>query len=133
MTGATSERTERTERRVRFAPDHGFVLWFCVVGGIGLWMIHISAVVSLARLTCTHPDAEWAAHGATFVLGLLTILGMWGCRNLLHLNRDANELDRDHPARMRFLATFGLWTGGFSLLLIVWEGMYVPFLSGCRV
>jgi hypothetical protein len=121
-------------RRSRFAPpNHGFRLWFCIVGGIVIWMVHISAIASLAGVSCTHPNVKWVMHAITIVLALLTVVAILGCRALLRDHDLAPDLARDEPSRLRFLAVFGLWTGGFSLLLIVWEGAYVAFLRTCPV
>jgi hypothetical protein len=126
--------TTDAPQRSRFAPPgHGFRLWFCIVGGIVIWMVHISAIASLAGVSCSHPNVKWVMHALTVGLGALTIVAIVGCRALLRDHDAAPELARDEPSRLRFLAVFGLWTGGFSLLLIVWEGAYVPFLRACGV
>ncbi len=123
--------TERAAPVAFAPPGHGFRLWFSVVGGIVIWMVHISAIASLAGISCAHPNVNWVMDAVSVGLGLLTIVAMLGCAALLRDHDDAPDLARDEPSRLRFLAVFGLWTGGFSLLLIVWEGIYVPFLRTC--
>jgi hypothetical protein len=125
--------TTTGERSTRWpaAPTHGVRLWFCVVGGIAIWMVHISSISALAPIACRHPNVSWVMDADTVALALLTILGMLGCWALRREHAQAPDLERDEPSRLRFLAVFGLWTGGFSLLLIVWEGAYVPFMRTC--
>lgn len=119
-----------TPRLLRPARE-GFRFWYAAVAGIGWWMVHLSTIAALARLRCSHPDVTWVMHGITVVLALLTAQATWWSLALLRENIDADETGRDAPAREYFLGLFGLLIGAVSVLLIVWEGAYVPFLRAC--
>jgi hypothetical protein len=113
-------------------PTRGFWFWYAVLGGIVLWAIHVTALSSLAATSCTHPTATWAMHALTVVLAAATIAAGWMCVMLIRGRGDHSEADPDVDGRLRFMALFGLLTQATSLMLIVWEGTYVPFLDACR-
>jgi hypothetical protein len=114
----------------------GVVTWAAVLVGIVAWMVHISALSSLIDLTCERPEVEWALHLLTLVTAALTLLGVWWCLRLARAS-PAGDGDGDGDerpaasARQRFLGFFGVIVGGFSALLILWEGSYVLFLNPC--
>jgi len=106
------------------------LLWTSALGGIGLWMIHITAVSGLAKYACNSHGALWTLHLATLVTGLLTAAGMFICFGVMRATDDdesAGSLAGNH----NFVGIFGLITGAFSLALILLEGSYVLFLSPC--
>ncbi|MDP9019644.1 MAG: hypothetical protein M3N25_02385 [Actinomycetota bacterium] len=114
-------------------PDTGQVgvkAWTGALVGIVAWMVHITAVASLVELTCERPAVEWALHLATAATAGVTLLGMWWCLDLVRGSRDPDAAGTRGGRRM-FLGLFGLMMGGFSVLLILWEGSYVLFLDPC--
>jgi hypothetical protein len=113
------------------APRHGFRLWFAVFSGIFHWMVHICACAAIAPYTCQHPWAEWVIDAITGVTAAATIVAMYWSWALVRVAQDASQEQSDLDGRSLFLGMFGLLTGGISLVLIIWEGLYVPFLSGC--
>jgi hypothetical protein len=113
------------------APRHGFRLWFAVFSGIFHWMVHITACAAIAPYTCRYPNAVWAINGLTALTGAATVVAMYWSWLLVRAAGDASSEESDLDGRSMFLGLFGLLTGAISLLLIIWEGLYVPFLSGC--
>jgi hypothetical protein len=112
-------------------PLHGVRLWYAVLAGIVLWMVHLFVETSLARIRCSHEWVSWLIHGVTVVLALGTILAMVWSWGLWRTYSEADEDNSDAEARWQFLGLFGFLTGAVSLLVIVWEGAYVPFLRAC--
>ncbi|MGI9118725.1 MAG: hypothetical protein ACR2G7_01100 [Acidimicrobiales bacterium] len=115
--------------------------WFAALGGIGAWMVHLIAVAALARISCTHSSATiWWTHGATLITALVTL----GAMALSEALRRAGPSESDPApvdtatvtaegyANLEFLGRFGLIVGGFSLLLIVFEGSMAVWLSACH-
>jgi hypothetical protein len=113
-------------------PTRGFWLWYAVLSGIALWMLHVTALSALAGTSCTHSAATWAMHALTLVLGAATIAGGWMCVMMIRGRDDHSEADPDLDGRLRFMGLFGLLTQAISLTLIIWEGTYVPFVDACR-
>ena len=55
----------------------GLHVWFAACGGIGIWMAHLIAVASLARIACTGSGvATWWNYGITAVAAGLTVFAM---------------------------------------------------------
>ncbi|MGH9135502.1 MAG: hypothetical protein ACRD0G_00465 [Acidimicrobiales bacterium] len=113
------------------APTHGLRLWFAVSGGVWLWLVHLTALSALVNLACRHPAVEWALHGATALLGAATVLAGWWCVAILRLAGTGDDEEPDLHGRLRFIALFGLITEVTSLLLILAEGAYVPWIDPC--
>lgn len=107
------------------APGAGTGLWVAALGGIPLWLIHLVALASLVPVVCRRPAVEWVMHGLTAGLGALTAWAMVVC-----LLVGWGDRDQVGPQR-RFVGRFGLLIAGTNLLLIVAEGIYVPFLDSC--
>ena len=112
-------------------PTHGLRLWYAVLSGIALWMAHVLIVTSLARIRCSEGWVDWILHGSTVVLGIGTLVGMVWSWQLWRQHADAVEDAPDATSRWMFLGLFGFLTQAISLLVIVWEGLYVPFLRSC--
>jgi hypothetical protein len=112
-------------------PTRGFRLWYAVLGGIGWWMVHILGIAGLARARCLHPSIVWAMHGLTVgTVALTTIAVIWSAGVWRHSNGGPEE-GAEPSGRLLFLGRFGVLVGAVSILLIVWEGAYVPWLRGC--
>ena len=114
--------------------------WSAVVVPIAAWTVHIVALASLVDLACDHPRVEWVMHGLTVGLALVCI----GCGALawryarLPGAESGSERDHEHggdsgttKANLHFLGQLGLAIAAVNLLLIVVEGIYVPFLDSC--
>ena len=119
-------------RRWSSGPTRGFWLWFALLAGIVLWLAHLTALAALAGPSCTHPAAEWSMHGLTVGLAAATALAGWMCLRMVSGRSDADAADGGLDGRLRFLGLFGLLTQVISILLIVWEGTYVPFIDACH-
>ncbi len=103
--------------------------WTAVVVPIAAWTIHIVALASLVDLACDHPGVEWVMHGLTVGLALVCL----GCVAIAwrHLRLPNGEDAGTTKANLRFLAQLGVAVAVVNLVLIVVEGVYVPFLDAC--
>jgi hypothetical protein len=108
----------------------GVKAWAGALVGIAAWMAHITALASLVELTCERPALEGALHLVTAVTAGVTLVGMWWCWALVRQAED-HDATGSRGGRLRFLGLFGLIMGGFSVVLILWEGSYVLFLDPC--
>ena len=112
------------------AKRRGALLWFAALVGIGAWMVHITAVSSLAKYACKSDGTLWTLHLATVVTAAITAVGIWICLAVMRSAED-EESSGTMAGNQNFVGVFGLTTGAFSLLLIVFEGSYAFFLSPC--
>ncbi|HEV8299236.1 MAG TPA: hypothetical protein VGQ20_18140 [Acidimicrobiales bacterium] len=110
----------------------GVRTWTAVFAGIALWLIHLTAASALAVTVCDHPATEWLIHALTVVTAAATGLAVHRSWLLTRAAGDADEEQAEPAGRARFLGRFGIITGVASIVLIVAEGAYVPFLAGCR-
>jgi hypothetical protein len=103
--------------------------WGAVVVPIAAWTVHIVALASLVNLACEHPRVEWVMHGLTALLGLVCI----GCLGIAwRYTRLPNGSDSGSThANLHFLGQLGVAIAIVNLVLIVVEGIYVPFLDSC--
>jgi hypothetical protein len=124
MTGTATETRGPSAGGVR--------TWTAVFGGIALWLIHLTAASALAATVCDHPATEWLIHALTVVTAAATGVAVWWCGRVARAAADADEEEAAAAGRARFLGRFGVITGVASIVLIVAEGAYVPFLAGCR-
>jgi len=103
------------------------LVWAAVVVPIAAWIAHLSAEASLVRLACDHDRVTWIMHAITVGLGLICV----GCIaiGLTYARRTATV---GANGSFKFLGAFAAAIAAVNLLLIVWEGLYVPFLPLCR-
>jgi hypothetical protein len=113
-------------------PARGVRLWVALFAGIGLWMVHLTACAALAAYACRHPHVHWVMHGLTATTAAATGIAIYWSGQFARHGYGADEEDAGAAGRARFLGRFGVITGVASLVLIVAEGLYVPFLAGCR-
>jgi hypothetical protein len=95
--------------------------WFAVTGGIGAWLAHITALSALVEPACGKSGAEWAMHGATLVCALLAAAAL----------AVSLALARNDSRPWHFVGQVGVISSVTNLVLIVFEGSYVVFLSPC--
>lgn len=98
------------------------LLWSAVAVPIAAWMAHLSAVASLVGLTNDRPDVKWVIHGLT--IGLTLVCVLLGVLIWPFVNRPESSV--------RFLARLALSSVVANIILILWEGSYVLFLSPHR-
>lgn len=113
------------------APSHGYRLWYAVLAGIGLWMVHLTSLAALVNLTCDRPGVAVAMDAITVILALGTGLALWWSIALVRATAGTVDDDPGLLGRLRFMGAFGALTEAISLILIVWEGIYVHLLSAC--
>jgi hypothetical protein len=103
--------------------------WGAVVVPIAAWTVHIVALASLVNLACDHPRVEWVMHGLTALLGLVCIGCLAIARRYMRLP-NGGDSGSTH-ANLHFLGQLGVAIAIVNLILIVVEGIYVPFLDSC--
>ncbi len=134
-----SSRASTTADDARSGPS-GLRTWFAVGGGIGAWLVHLIAVASLARISCTGSGTgTWVVHGLTVALALVTVGAMVLAEGLRRAAPDGDDppaatavVTAEGFATLEFLGRFGLLVGAVNLLLIVFEGSMAVWLSPCR-
>jgi uncharacterized membrane protein len=102
---------------------------------IGAWTIHIVALASIAHYACLHPRVHWVMHALTAALGLVCVVCAvvaWTLARRAGAVAGDGEEAGDEPASIRFLAYVAVAVALVNLLLIVAEGLYVPFLDACQ-
>lgn len=119
MTVTTSSRTDGPDTSVP-GWQHAVALW----GGIGLWMVHLTSVTALVGFACDE-DALWTIHLSTVVTAVLTVAVT---ALALRLRRVDDGLAGEAHG---FLGTLAVWMNGFSLALIIGEGLPPLFLPPC--
>jgi hypothetical protein len=107
---------------------HGFRVWFAVCGGIGAWMVHLTAMSALARRTCVTGE-DWIVHALTIGLAAVTVVAIVLSARL----RTPKLAGAVEPERtdLRFLGKMGLLIGAINLLLILFEGALVFWVPAC--
>ena len=119
-----SAAVSRRSHSIRSAVAGGVTRWFPFVGSIGAWAVHLVALASLVRLTCTDPGWEWAMHAITAGTLLVTLVaGAFAVR----LQRT-----RDDDIRSRSLGLVAVAVCIFNALLIVTEETLVWALRSQR-
>jgi hypothetical protein len=115
---------------------NGVRVWFAVLGGIGAWIVHLTAESALARRTCVSGQ-EWVLHVLTVGLAGVTVAAMLLAARLRDhecwIDGDARTATstRGSHGDLRFLGTMGLLIGAINLLLIVFEGALVFWVPSC--
>jgi hypothetical protein len=101
--------------------------WAATVVPIGAWMVHLTGEAALVRVTCEHRDIEWVMHALTAATALV-------CLACLAIGVSYARRPAEAPGNgaFRFLGVLAASVAFVNLLVIVWEGAYVPFLPLCR-
>lgn len=124
---ATTPTTPRAGRLRR----EGFVLWFCATAGIWIWTAHAVSSSVLASAACDHHAAHWVQHVVTGVTAVATLAATVVCWRVARGAPVGVGPEPDEPTRLHFIGWFGVLVDATSLLLILWEGIYLPFLGNC--
>jgi hypothetical protein len=109
---------------MRTLGGHRFWLWFAVLSGPFWWMVHITGVSALASGACGHHAYTWLAHGLTVATAVPVLYALSLCRTLVRANREDGNV-------VLFLGNFGLFVGGLSLALILFEEVYIWVVRIC--
>ncbi|HRW39610.1 MAG TPA: hypothetical protein P5254_18065 [Aquihabitans sp.] len=119
----------------------GVRLWVPVTAGIVLWMVHLTASSALANWSCRY-GLGWVDHLLTATTAGATVLAMVACerfrrRGVRHRDDRGEGGDGAGAAvelarNLEFLGWFGLILGGFSLLLILYEGSWALTVPACH-
>src|SRR4051794_41172510 len=97
------------------SPAHGVRLWFSLLAGIGLWMVHLTACAALAAYACRHPHVHLVMQGLTAVPAAATGIAIYWSGQIARHGYGADEEDAGAAGRARFLGRFGVITGVASL------------------
>lgn len=118
----------RPDLRLREFPDRGPIVWFALTAGILAWMVHLTAFAALVELVNDHGWfwLFYVGNGAAFAMAALA---MWLSWLIARAGAGTPEDAGTVAGRIRFLGLLGLLVNGINLLLIVWEGSYVFFIS----
>jgi hypothetical protein len=101
--------------------------WAATVVPIGAWVVHLTGEASLVRLACEHRGYEWVMHALTAGTALVCLACLaYGVSIARRLVGESGN------GAVRFLGVLAASVAFVNLLLIVWEGSYVPFLPLCR-
>ena len=106
----------------------GAALWLPALGGIGAWIIHITAEASLVQLSRSHEVVVWLMQLLTLVTALVAAGASWLSWRLVVRSRAA-EADGSPAGRTAFLGWFGVITGLLNLTLILVEGAYIVVID----
>jgi hypothetical protein len=96
--------------------------WIAATLPIFLWIVHLSACAALVGYVCDHPSTRWTLDALTIGLALACL--PCGAVSLAFTRRDDRAL--------RFVGRLGVAFTIINIILILWEGAYVLFLSPCR-
>lgn len=102
--------------------------WMASSVPIGLWIVHLTALASLAQFICEQSELAWVPHVLTVGLALACVPFLVISAQLLH---EAATDETETTADLRLLGWLGLGMGGASTLLIVGEGMIVIGVDPC--
>jgi hypothetical protein len=113
--------------RVRDFPDRGVLVWFAVTAGIAAWVFHLLFFASIVRFV--HDNGfYWLFYVGNAIAIVITLVAGW-LSWLLVQSSDESEDAGTPGGRRRFLGLLGLLSNGINLLLILFEGTYIFFLS----
>jgi hypothetical protein len=101
--------------------------WTATVVPIGAWIVHLTGEASLVRLACEHRGYEWVMHALTVGTALVCLACL-----AYGVSIARRPLEALGNGAFRFLGVLAASVAFVNLLLIVWEGSYVPFLPLCR-
>ena len=108
-----------------------FARWYPVWGGIGWWMVHLTALAALVNAACGDRALWWTMHGLTAVTAAATAVAVALSWRVLAATSGADDEASPPDGRDRFLAWLGLLSSAASLALILAEGSYVWFVDAC--
>lgn len=113
------------------APRRGLTgLWFALAIGPAAWAIHLMGQAAFVRYACNDPEWRWVLHGLTVVTALPTMAGLAICWAIVRRTPGPEDAATS-AGRTRFLALVAAFTAAISLGLILLEGSYVLWISGC--
>jgi hypothetical protein len=110
--------------------DHR-LLWAVATVPPAIWGIHLVYAAGMVHLTCSHPDLRWTLYVGTIIpAALVAGLTALAARRL----RQSPAADPDGASeadQLNFLGYLAVLVGLVNVLLIVAEGIVIPFLSSC--
>jgi hypothetical protein len=107
------------------------VLWILVWVSIGLWVFHLTFSAAVVHVTCSDPGWRWSLYAVTPLAAVPALLASLVALRVVReteLDDDAGPSEEDQIA---FLSRVTLFVAVINLVLIVAEGIVVPFVSSC--
>jgi hypothetical protein len=119
--------------RLPTLPDLGHrpLRWALVGLPIALWALHLTASAAIVRFTCSHPGWHWTLYAVTAVAGVPVLVTIGLSVLIVRQTAGADPDGVTEEDQIAFLGWVGVFVGVINLLLIVAEGILVPFLSSC--
>jgi hypothetical protein len=112
------------------AHDHR-LLWAVATVPPAVWSIHLIFDAAMVRISCSHPDLRWTLYAGTVIPAAL-VAGLTALAVLRLRRSPGGDLDgSSEDDQLAFLGYLAVLVGIVSLLLIVAEGVVIPFVSSC--
>jgi hypothetical protein len=115
---------------LRDAPDNR-LRWALVWVPIGVWAAHLTFEAAMVHETCSHPGLRWTLYAGTVVPAGIVLGAIALAVRALRQSPNADLEGATEDDQVAFLAYLGLVMGIVSLILIIAEGIVVPFVSSC--
>jgi hypothetical protein len=107
------------------------LLWAVATVPPAIWGIHLVYAAAMVRLTCSHPDLRWTLYVGT-IIPAAVVAGLTALAALRVRQPDGADPDGASEAdQLAFLGYLAVLVGIVNVLLIVAEGIVIPFLSSC--
>jgi membrane-associated protease RseP (regulator of RpoE activity) len=119
--------------RTSTLPDvaHHPLRWTLVSLPIALWTLHLTVSAAMVHFTCSQPGWRWVLYAVTAVAGLPVVVTIGLSVLVVRQTAGAGADGVTEDEQIAFLGWIGVFVGVINLVLIVAEGILVPFLSSC--
>lgn len=111
--------------------SRGWLRWSPLLVGPAVWGLHLIFSAAMVRLTCSNPELRWTLYAGTVVPALVVAASLVIAVVTVRDAAGADFEGDDPDAQLSFLGHLGVVIAAISILLIVAEGVVVPFLSSC--
>jgi len=110
--------------------DHR-LLWAVATVPPAVWAIHLVFAAAMVRISCSHPDLRWTLYVGT-VIPAAVVAGLTALAVLRRRRAPGADIDgSSEDDQVAFLGYLAVLVGIVNLLLIVAEGVVIPFVSSC--
>jgi hypothetical protein len=109
--------------------SHTRLLWALIVVPIGAWIVHLTFSAAFVPFTGDHPEYRWTLYAITVVTGVPVLVAIAVSLWLARRGSDGTVGGGSDADQTELLAVLGLAIGVINLVLIIAEGIVVPFLS----
>jgi hypothetical protein len=109
------------------SPVSRSLLAFAISGGIVAWMVHLTGASVLVPAACEY-GIGWTIDVLTVVTALVCVAGIAAS---VRIHRRAGRTDDARADGFRILAYLSVVANGFSLVLVIAEGLMPFWLGPC--